>query len=419
MADLKKELELLRLEQFPDNDATKDRVNPGDHMNMKELQVAEAEKVPRRPSRRRVILLGPHDRYNFGDLLFEKVVSKLLLDRAGYLEEELLYGGVLSVDMSRHQGRSDIQSMKKLMELSHKEGPFDIVYLGGEASKCDFACAVRMLPTKEQKKRAKSQKASDCGYWFPKKKLVAASYTGPENYAIINSAGGGVARKGTECYAAYQSANYKSFRDRAPLFPDSAVMVKHLFGDFISDINNFPQVRKITAKLNGGKYIAVQHKLKGLNEVSLARELDEIAEKTNGTIVFFAAGTVPGHDSFTSYHKVSKHMTMPSVVFEEETVWSVVALIAHANAVLSTSLHVRIIGFIFQKPRVTWCKNTKHTKFIELWDTSSSKCIQHPMAWSKLNVMLQQKKANHTVDQLVQQYLKNFDAWSSLLINRK
>eukprot|EP00957_Ditylum_brightwellii_P076075 5782507-Ditylum_brightwellii.AAC.1 len=43
---------------------------------------------------RNVILFGPHDRYNFGDLLFTKVLVRLLENRAGYDTDEILFGGV-------------------------------------------------------------------------------------------------------------------------------------------------------------------------------------------------------------------------------------------------------------------------------------------------------------------------------------
>lgn len=65
---------------------------------------------------RKVILLGPHDRYNFGDLLFTKVILRLLQTRAGYDVNDILFGGIISANMTRygeklfvnHEGRPPV-----------------------------------------------------------------------------------------------------------------------------------------------------------------------------------------------------------------------------------------------------------------------------------------------------------------------
>merc|ERR1712127_871555 len=66
-------------------------------------------------------------------------------------------------------------------------------------------------------------------------------------------------------------------------------------------------------------------------------------------------------------------MTQRSMVYKAEHVWKVVALISKAEAVLSSSLHVRIMAFIYHKPRFTWCPGgRKHSKFIKLWEAPGS-----------------------------------------------
>ena len=119
-------------------------------------------KVSRAP-KRWVVLLGPHDRHNLGDLLFTKVVSRLLTTRGEnpYLESELLPAGITKVDMSEFGG-TKITSLKQVVRMSKsrgRNGPFDLVNLGGEATGCDHACGVSMLPTLEQQALAKLEKA--------------------------------------------------------------------------------------------------------------------------------------------------------------------------------------------------------------------------------------------------------------------
>ena len=86
-------------------------------------------KVSRAP-KRWVVLLGPHDRHNLGDLLFTKVVSRLLTTRGEnpYLESELLPAGITKVDMSEFGG-TKITSLKQVVRMSKsrgRNGPFDL-----------------------------------------------------------------------------------------------------------------------------------------------------------------------------------------------------------------------------------------------------------------------------------------------------
>jgi len=378
-----------------------------------------------RPYRPPVILQGPHDRYNFGDLIFEKVVTKLLIERAGYFEEEILYGGMISVDMSKYGGRPDIESMKKLRDQSHQKGPFDIVYLGGESLACDFDYALRFYSNStEIQNKTKIGKVSNCAYLTPKEILINPIYKGPENFAILNSNGGNQS-KHPECETAVNTSDYKSFRDKDPLFPDSAVAMKYLYNDFILNFTQRPHMQNIL-KVTNRNFIAVQFKALTFSEDDVEEKkkcsqvLDEVASMRSSTIVFFAAGTAPSHDSFEVYDQISKLMVMPSIVFREENVWSVLSLISLSKAVISTSLHVRIMGFIYQKPRVTWCSINKHKKFIELWEPKGAKCSEnYTHTLPDLNIQLNIKSNWTQVDIVVQQYLKNFDAWSNLLIHKE
>ena len=332
--------------------------------------------APVRAPSRKVVLLGAFDRYNFGDLLFDKVVTTLLVHNAGYAPEDIVYGGIVSVDMSGFGGNPNILDMKKVQEMSHTDGrgPFDIVMVGGEVAGCDHSRGVGMLPTIPQRESAEENKIAACAYAIDKQLLVPPNCSSPTNIAILNSVGGSAGPRGRHfdgtCRSAFDAADYKSYRDGAdddPLvFPDSAVMVKRLFGAYVSNVTNFPRVADILQE--HGDYVAIQHRaLDGLSldsQQDIARTLDAVAELMESVIVFFCAGTAPHHDSFAFYREIAMHMAKPSVVFTEENVWYVAALIAHSRATLGTSLHVRIMSFIFQRPRITWLCAEKHRQFL-------------------------------------------------------
>ena len=393
--------------------------------------------------KRNVILLGPHDRYNFGDLLFTKVLVRLLQNRVGYTLDEILFGGITPVNMTQYGGEERILGMKTIQKLSREDtikGPYDLVYTGGQSAGVSHNLAVESLPD-AFKPFARSEQICGCGYLVPKYLLIPVSEkSNTRNIAVVNSIG--KARwVNSDCKKAIDSADYVAFRDSDPLYPDSAVMIKELYGKEIDSVarvvlDELFLVGDSDSTLQGRmrkKYVAVQFKKAQFStDQKIAISLDTVSRKAQAIIVFFAAGTAPGHDSLALYKKVSLLMKEPSIVYEAENVWNVVALVSHAEAVLSSSLHVRIMAFIYFKPRVTWCTETKrtetkHERFIENWDADdSARCVQHlPLTWKVLSRYyglhpeISQDQTELAYTKTVKKYLESFDKWSSLLRERR
>lgn len=231
--------------------------------------------------------------------------------------------------------------------------------------------AVIAIQTLELQELAKKEKIWDCAYVVPKELLLPTQpvdgrslSSSNQNYAVVNSMGGGTIGA---CKTAIASADFIGYRDKGtPPTPDSAVMTKDLF---YRDINAMAKVVSDElgsflreAQWGGGRYIAVQHKSSGLNAKILAQTLDLVSRHMKAPVIFFAAGTAPKHDDFSIYDEVSSLMEERSFVYRSEHALKVVALISGAEAVLGTSLHVRIMAFIHFKPRITWCTGNKHQK---------------------------------------------------------
>eukprot|EP00536_Pseudo-nitzschia_multiseries_P002023 jgi/Psemu1/283431/fgenesh1_pg.27_\ len=437
--------------------------------------IADAVDKPRN-----VVLFGPHDRYNFGDLLFTKTLVRLLQHRAGYKREQILMGGLISTDMTPYGGEGDIQSMKILQSLSREDttrGPYDIVFTGGESTGCSGKCGPNMLPP-EFVDLATAERLYECSYLIPKDLFVPLPQPNTDenkdensdsdsdsdtavvaqNRAVVNSVGG---NPKPVCKKAIDAADHVTYRDHSPLVPDSAVMIRELYHDTIDAyasevLKELVSVAAAAAKADPKssnsksntepfRYIAVHRKKKDCDHAcrsDLATHLDVVARESGALVVFFAAGTAQGHDSFDMYREISSMMKEPSIVYEGEHCWKVVALISRAEAVLSTSLHVRIMAFIFWRPRATWCKaGQKHSKFIEIWDQDGTLCVTDVSeTWSVLSDRYSHRPADDTtitttpmtrtlgtfadatIDKtkshyydMVRAYTENFDKWSSML----
>ena len=457
---------------------------------------------------RKVVLLGPHDRYNdFGDILAERVVTKLLVDRTGYVfnstdEEDntLLLGGIVTRDDMDQHGltpHKTIHSMKTIQALSRQDlnyGPYDIVFTGGSGEGPGdegpsvlyekHKEAVAFLETEALRNSATGDRVYDCPYLFPKELLLPVvdkkhgifrkHKTGSvstlprtkKNYAIIDSLETPLGKKPgnlrggnefvldaaippLECRRVANHADHFGYRSSKPFAPDSLVMTRQVLGDEIEtifdaevagELLNFPEFA--SSKKDDLRYIAVQHETaKHVSKQGYAQDLadalDEVSKKLgNIPVVFFAAGRVGrslgDHVAFALSREVAETMQQPSIVYETEHALKVAGLISKAEAVVSTNLHVRILSFVYQKPRATWHGGVNQKSFVETWESDdvaslgllSSVGDTWEMGLQRFfedKTNLPRITPNQTevaVEKVTQSYLKNFETWSNLLVTR-
>jgi hypothetical protein len=238
---------------------------------------------------RKVVLLGPHDRYHdFGDILAERIVTKLLVDQAGFVYDAaddrtntLLLGGIVTRDdMDRHglTPHKTVHSMGAIQTMSRqdlKNGPYDIVFTGGSGDGPNdegpsilyekHKDAVVLLESEALRKSALADRVYDCPYLFPKELLhrrieiipgltkkhkAGFTTTLPQpkkNYAIIDSLETPPFKKNKNddkqpkepplaCRRVAIMADHMGFRGIEPFAPDSSVMTKDLFEEEIETI---------------------------------------------------------------------------------------------------------------------------------------------------------------------------------------
>ena len=387
-----------------------------------------ASEPPQNNIKRRVVLLGPHDRYNFGDLLFEKVLQRLLTVTAGYNDDDIISAGMVDINMLEYGGTKNVVSMKRVIEMSQEEaitnrkGPYDIIFTGGESGGCNVVCGANMMMNTSLTNLAIANYVGigECAYAVNKSLLLPRVWPPgetaiiPQPVAIKNSLGG-VVRS-----ACNVTVDYQSFRDvtGALSSPDCAVMIRFLFADLVEDFASRDEVLAIRETI--GKYVAVQFKPSSTTAATWAMILDNVSRQTQLTPVLFRAGSAPGHDSLDPFFEIKRLMHTKCEIFQPEHVWKVVALISKADYVVSTSLHVRIMAFVYHKPRALLSpkKNSKHMKFMALWEaypfnrTLKDDQLQ-AFVLNTLNADM--KPTTSAVKSAIFNYLKTFHKWSELL----
>ena len=114
----------------------------------------------------------------------------------------------------------------------------------------------------------------------------------------------------------------------------------------------------------------------------------------------------------------------PSLIFNTENVWSVVALKCYASAIVSTTLHVRIMSFVHARPRVTICNRaaTKRNQFVAIWNSvDSEQCIPFNRTTRfvpeavKQSMETSPNRTHIALQRAMDSYLEGFQQWSNML----
>jgi len=347
-------------------------------------------------TRPRIVLFGPFDRHNLGDLLFAQVLRALLPKR------DLSYAGLARRDLRTFGG----VATQPLSELIQDQAPLHLIHAGGETLSCEAweaaamllspedarAAAARygMAPPAEQKRWAQIQIGIDlrAPYVLPK-------YLFQRPDVFVHNAVGGVVLAErdpdfqTEVAASLNSADFVGVRDQishatlarlgieAVLMPDAAVMVQTLFGPRIALHAQPGEVERVRSACAAG-YIAAQFSLDFADDGTLralAATLDQLHLQTGFTIVLFRAGAAPLHDDLAMYRTLAARMHHKPLIFESLQVWDICAVIAHSRLFCGSSLHGRIVALAYGLPRVSVLPPTfipgyvsKIAAMIETWE---------------------------------------------------
>jgi polysaccharide pyruvyl transferase WcaK-like protein len=324
----------------------------------------------------KTILYGAFGRYNFGDLLFPHIVTKLL--NINKVDTSIEYCDILSRDMSKHDGHK----VKSIFHFLRSSDPINIIHVGGAtAADHSFDGILGMFQVESHhkkeiellRKNLKDIKDFDLpsAYMLSKK-----SFVNPKIF-VANCVGA----SGKSTVSKIKDYDFLSFREEAACnffkthgldksisCVDSAIMTKSFFNDTIQAKSK----RLIDQHGYGNNYIAVQlnfGRFLSRNLIQIERVLNKIIKQYNLPIVFFAAGTSPGHDNINAYRNLSEKLPKGmSFVSETENIWDVCSIIARSTLVINTSLHVRILSMQYFKPRFTFVTEGKQKSFINKFD---------------------------------------------------
>lgn len=323
------------------------------------------------------ILIGAHDRHNFGDLLFAHIAVSFLPARP------VVASGLIARDLTPYGGFA----VAPLAELSRRweDAAVEIVHVGGEILTTTAWQAAVMVAEPEEVPAlidrfdadpvaARALAAQRFGIKAEAPYVVGRELF-PNARRIVFDAVGGVglasADEGlrSEVCARLRDADHVAVRDRltqealaqmgiaSRLSPDPVALIAERFGARIGQRKATGEVARLRDMFPEG-FVAVQFAAECGDDATLAllaRQLDRIAVDMGLAIIFFRAGAAPWHDDLESYRRCQARLHIArSNIFASLDIWQIAALIAASRGFIGTSLHGHVVASAFALPRVSF-----------------------------------------------------------------
>lgn len=323
----------------------------------------------------KIAVFGPHDRFNYGDLLFPMVIDYCF---SSYYKKNIILDKYSLVNSNLSQlGGFKSKNYVKLKQCIRSKEKQIIIVSGGEALSATWAILYSYLNNSYHSFYVKYKNnrifrnipkfllggASEYPFSIEKKDFV-------KNVKIIYNAVGGAWQANNIIMNRLKTANLLGVRDKASylrlsenkvlsyLIPDSAVMISKLYPKNKFDNNEV---------LGDYIFFQIANHLIGKEDIlKLSKDLTNISEKLNLKIVLCPIGTAIGHEDQIPL-KILNNLIPNSIFIENPTVPKIIELISFAKIYIGTSLHGIITAMNYGVPYVGSTRVVKQINYIETW----------------------------------------------------
>lgn len=317
-----------------------------------------------------LVLFGPFDRHNLGDLLF----PHLLAER--HRRRRILFAGLAARDMSRFGGHR-VSSVEALGR-AWAGPPADLLHVGGEILDCDAWTAAVMLCEPDEAAAAVARLDRDeagraawasarlgtdapAPYVLDKARLPWCRWVG------FHAVGGvDLGRRPTALRRhvsdALAGADRVGVRDSATrrelallglaarLEPDAAMALGPVARRRVEAARTTGEAAAIRNAFPGG-YLAVQFSADFGDDRSLDGVADGLERRAAGrAVVLLRAGAAPWHDAPEPYARIGARLGLPWMQCASLDIWQLAAVIAGAAGWIGSSLHGTMLAHQFGIP---------------------------------------------------------------------
>lgn len=347
---------------------------------------------------KRLYVLSPSDRFNYGDMLFPYIIKHYFKDSV----DEIINCATSSSDLSE-KGGIPTYNYEKIFNAPKENGVDNYLMIAG--GECLFSPWPVILSYVFEDVNRRMKVFSS----FPRVRgitrftnLYMDSYVRhkykilsmypftigldeiPNFKGVLYNSVGGVGLEynkrvlqSEKCKKILKSASYLSVRDSKTsralkemgvnniVCPDSAILMSEVFsGDFL-----LRSISKDVSSINPHSYVFFQiNSISSTgNEEFYGEMLNRIFLKHRKKFILCPIGTAYGHEDDISLLKISKHMREETYkLISSPTIWDIMYLIKNSCVYVGTSLHGAITASSFSVPIVTHGKK-KVEQYVTEW----------------------------------------------------
>lgn len=353
----------------------------------------------------KINIIGPYDRFNYGDLLFPKMIKYALETR--YPDHfQFNYFSIVDADFTE-VGGVKTQNYHAFVNELNKSGNHNVIVAGGESIGANWdkllgfinplyfallnKVTVRLFSSMGLAKKILGGKSN-----FPFC-INKSDFEGDITVAYNSVGGTSIPQK---CYPRLSDSDYIAVRENitlsllkeegihnSHLFPDSAIILSDVFS--IEDLMVHPKIRPSIKNLKAQSYLFVQvGKHKHNNNIpQIIEQLNQLGKETNSTIVLCPIGTAPGHEDDKVLKTISTQLSTANEYIDNPNVYEIIHLIAQSKLYIGTSLHGIISAMSYGVPYIGL--NPKQKKVLGYLKTWGKTPINEP---SRCNDFLEKAK---------------------------
>jgi Polysaccharide pyruvyl transferase. len=349
--------------------------------------------------KKKIALFGPHDRFNYGDLLFaimlEHGLSKVSPDKFDFKKYSLV-----EADFSAKGGFKTL-SYRRLKKDINNNNINTVIVAGGECLSANWNGLYSFISPLYFKifRHPKVPTFFKKNIWV--KKLLGGTSDNPylinkpdfdkDIKVIYNSVGGGngLAKNKLDIL---ETGNYLSFREKRSsqyimdniqrddifLVPDCAIIMDEVYPkeNFLTNSRIPSNIKEIFKE----KYIFFQiSRYKNDNKLEeIAQQLKTLSEMHNAKIILCPIGTAKGHEDHVPLEVIHQKLNDHSILIENISIEIIMGLIAYSQLYIGNSLHGIITAMSYRLPYIALNKKQlKIVHYLDCWGAENLQEVQN------------------------------------------
>ena len=348
--------------------------------------------------KKKIALFGPHDRFNYGDLLFA-IMLEHGLNKVSPNSFDFTKYSLVEADFTAKGGFKTF-AYKRLKKDINSKNIDTVIVAGGESLRADwnglysFISPIYFKIFRHPRIPNFFKKNEWVKYFLggvsDNPFLVNKSDFGNNINVIYNSVGGGT-NLSKDRLGILKRGDYLSFRENKSfqfvkdnlsekdvfLVPDSAIIMDDIYpkADFLSSEKIPLEIKEILKS----KYVFFQiSKYKNDNKLAeIAQQLKSLAETNGVKIVLCPIGTAKGHEDHVPLEEIYQNIKEHSILIKDVSVDIIMALIAYSQLYIGNSLHGIITAMSYRLPYVALNKKQiKIIYYLDSWAIDGLKEVQ-------------------------------------------